>query len=60
MAKRIVVSSGSPRRGGKSDLLCDQFMAGALLYYDRYRVWTATMALNGIIAVGDLRIGLRT
>lgn len=29
MAKRILILSGSPRRGGNSDLLCDQFMLGA-------------------------------
>ena len=29
MAKKIVVLSGSPRKGGNSDLLCDQFMRGA-------------------------------
>lgn len=29
MAKKIVVLSGSPRKGGNSDLLCDQFVLGA-------------------------------
>lgn len=29
MAKRIVVVSASPRRGGNSDLLCDEFVRGA-------------------------------
>ncbi|HEX8960085.1 MAG TPA: flavodoxin family protein [Geobacteraceae bacterium] len=29
MAKKVVVLSASPRRGGNSDLLCDQFMRGA-------------------------------
>jgi len=28
MAKKVVVLSGSPRKGGNSDLLCDQFMEG--------------------------------
>lgn len=27
--KNVLILSGSPRRGGNSDLLCDQFMAGA-------------------------------
>lgn len=31
MAKKVIVLSGSPRNGGNSDLLCDQFMAGALV-----------------------------
>jgi len=29
MNKKIVVLSGSPRKGGNSDTLCDQFMLGA-------------------------------
>lgn len=29
MKKRVLVLSGSPRRGGNSDLLCDQFISGA-------------------------------
>lgn len=29
MSKKILVLSGSPRKGGNSDTLCDQFMKGA-------------------------------
>lgn len=29
MAKRVLILSGSPRKGGNSDILCDQFMRGA-------------------------------
>ncbi len=29
MAKKLLVFSASPRKGGNSDLLCDQFMLGA-------------------------------
>ena len=29
MSKKILVSSASPRKGGNSDLLCDQFMKAA-------------------------------
>ena len=29
MAKKVLILSSSPRRGGKSDLLCDRFMEGA-------------------------------
>jgi len=29
MSKNILILSGSPRKGGNSDLLCDQFMLGA-------------------------------
>ena len=29
MSKKVLVFSASPRRGGNSDLLCDQFMLGA-------------------------------
>lgn len=29
MGKRVLILSGSPRKGGNSDLLCDEFMKGA-------------------------------
>ncbi|WP_422389181.1 flavodoxin family protein [Clostridium baratii] len=29
MSKKILVLSASPRKGGNSDLLCDQFVIGA-------------------------------
>ena len=29
MAKKVLIISASPRRGGNSDLLCDQFLKGA-------------------------------
>lgn len=29
MTKRMLILSGSPRKGGNSDLLCDEFMRGA-------------------------------
>ncbi len=30
MGKQVLILSGSPRRGGNSDLLCDEFLRGAL------------------------------
>lgn len=30
MSKTVLILSGSPRRGGNSDLLCDEFLRGAL------------------------------
>ena len=30
MSKKALILSGSPRKGGNSDLLCDAFMKGAL------------------------------
>ena len=30
MNKNVLILSGSPRNGGNSDLLCDEFMRGAL------------------------------
>ncbi|MBQ9647533.1 MAG: flavodoxin family protein [Oscillospiraceae bacterium] len=30
MSKKVLILSGSPRRGGNSDLLCDEFLRGAL------------------------------
>lgn len=29
MAKNVLILSGSPRKGGNSDTLCNQFMKGA-------------------------------
>lgn len=29
MGKNVLILSGSPRKGGNSDLLCDEFMLGA-------------------------------
>ena len=29
MSKNVLIISGSPRRGGNSETLCDQFAAGA-------------------------------
>lgn len=29
MARKVLIISSSPRRGGNSDLLCDRFMEGA-------------------------------
>lgn len=30
MAKKILILSSSPRRGGNSDTLCDEFMRGVV------------------------------
>ena len=30
MSKKVIIISGSPRKGGNSDLLCDEFMRGAV------------------------------
>ncbi len=30
MSKQVLILSGSPRHGGNSDMLCDEFMKGAL------------------------------
>lgn len=29
MSKKVLILSGSPRKGGNSDILCDAFMKGA-------------------------------
>ena len=29
MSKKVLILSGSPRKGGNSDVLCDAFMKGA-------------------------------
>ena len=41
MSKRVLVLSGSPRKGGNSDLLCDQFI---LKNKDIYFIVTATVS----------------
>ena len=28
--KKVLILSGSPRKGGNSDILCDEFMRGAI------------------------------
>lgn len=41
MNKKVLILSGSPRKGGNSDLLCDEFMRGAIEsgnYVDKIRV----------------------
>ena len=30
MAKKVLIISSSPRKGGNSDMLCDEFVKGAL------------------------------
>ena len=30
MKKKVLILSSSPRKGGNSDLLCDEFMRGAI------------------------------
>ena len=30
MSKKVLILSGSPRKGVNSDLLCDEFLRGAL------------------------------
>ena len=30
MSKKVLILSGSPRKDGNSDLLCNEFMKGAL------------------------------
>ena len=30
MAKKVLIISSSPRKGGNSDMLCDEFMKGVL------------------------------
>ena len=30
MSKKVLILSGSPRKGGNSDILCDEFARGAM------------------------------
>lgn len=56
MSKKILILSGSPRKGGNSDLLCDEFMRGAVESgndAEKIRVAekTSVIAVPAIIAV---------
>lgn len=47
MGKKIIVISASPRKGGNSDLLCDQFIAGAAeAGHDAEKVFVADRKIN--------------
>lgn len=53
MAKKILVLSASPRRGGNSDLLCDQFMLGAKEEGNQVeKVFLRDKTINHCIACG--------
>lgn len=43
MGKKVLILSGSPRKGGNSDLLCDEFMRGALeAGHQVEKIWVAS------------------
>lgn len=42
--KKVLILSGSPRKGGNSDILCDRFAKGAALGYAyTYMLWTVVI-----------------
>jgi len=45
--KKVLILSGSPRKGGNSDLLCDEFMRGAKeAGHDVEKIWVATKKID--------------
>jgi multimeric flavodoxin WrbA len=53
MAKKVLVLSVSPRKGGNSDLLCDQFMLGATeAGHQVEKVFTRDKRIDHCIACG--------
>ena len=53
MAKDVLVLSASPRKGGNSDLLCDQFLRGAKDAGHRVeKIWLRDKQINHCLACG--------
>ena len=51
MAKKVLILSGSPRKGGNSDTLCDQFMKGALEAGNEVeKIWVQSMKVTPCLA----------
>ena len=51
MSKKVLILSGSPRKGGNSDILCDQFMKGALeAGHDAEKVFVSEKKIHYCIA----------
>ena len=56
MTKKVLILSGSPRKQGNSDLLCDEFMRGALEVKMRcvYLLGTPHFALYNIFEIKSI------
>ncbi|HUI45205.1 MAG TPA: flavodoxin family protein [Nitrospirota bacterium] len=53
MAKKVLIVSASPRKGGNSDLLCDQFMQGAIEAENRVeKIFLRDKRINHCMACG--------
>ena len=49
MSKKVLILSSSPRKGGNSDLLCDEFMKGAQEsgnYVEKMLYWKYSSGTN--------------
>ncbi|HTP06246.1 MAG TPA: flavodoxin family protein [Nitrospirota bacterium] len=54
MAKKVLIVSASPRKGGNSDLLCDQFMRGAKEAGNQAeKIFIRDKRINNCVACGD-------
>ncbi len=53
MAKKILILSASPRKGGNSDLLCDQFLRGAKeAGHEAEKIFLREKEVNHCVACG--------
>ena len=53
MSKKVLIISASPRKGGNSDLLCDQFLKGAKeAGHDVEKVFLRDRKINYCIGCG--------
>lgn len=53
MSKKVLILSSSPRKGGNSDLLCDEFMRGAKESgHDVEKIFIAQKKINYCMGCG--------
>ena len=60
MSKKVLILSGSPRKGGNSDILCDEFLRGAQdagrkVEKIRVAVEKGTLVASGVYEPGAVR-----
>ena len=59
MNKKVLIISGSPRKGGNSDLLCDEFMRGAVEAGNEVIKIRVAEKRIGLLLLQTVRWGLR-
>ena len=59
MSKKVLILSSSPRKGGNSDLLCDEFMRGAKESgHDVEKIFIAQKKINYCMGCGVCNLSL--